>query len=268
LREHPDIWLPPQKELHYFDHQKAHGWLSRKNLRQVKVLPQSLLAAIKGKQSLSQELAWQARYYIGARTDSWYLSLFKAETGLLTGALEPSYVKLSPEQILHVAKLMPDVKLIYMMRDPIERSWSSITRSTAKNKKRPMSEVSEQDIQLKMERSTLYLSNYIEHIERWEAAFPGKDIFFGYLEDMDTKPSDYFDQLCEYLQIDAFPAASRALFDQAVNHTHGYKVEIPAPIERILAENLIAPTEKLAKRFGGRTNDWLTRMKTILSRPW
>ena len=53
-----------------------------------------------------------------------------------------------------------------MMRDPIERSWSSVTKSVAKNRRRPMSQATGSDIHEKLERSTLYMSSFIEHIER------------------------------------------------------------------------------------------------------
>lgn len=266
LREHPELWLPPQKELHYFTHQREHGWLGRKNLRQVRAAPRCFYAALQGKRGLRRELSWQLRFYLGPRSDSWYLSLFDAEPELATGAIEPSYAKLSPEMVRLVGRLMPDVKLIYMMRDPVERSWSSLTKSIAKNRGRPMSETPESEILQKFERSTLYMSSYIEHIERWESVFPKERFFFGFLEDLDADPTGFLDRVCSHLGKGPFPASGSERLDRAVNHTHGYKIAIPARIERLLSERLIEPTQRLARRFGGRTEQWVARMESALSR--
>jgi hypothetical protein len=267
MREHPEVWLPPQKELHYFTHQREHGWLSRKNLRSVREAPQFLRAALQGKRGPLRELSWQLRFYLGPRSDAWYLSLFDAEPGLATGAIEPTYAKLPPEMVRLVGRLMPDLKLIYMMRDPIERSWSSVTKSTAKNLGRPMSETTESEILHKLERSTIYMSSYIEHIERWESVFPKERFFFGFLEDIESDPASFFDRLCAHLGRGPFPGGSNETrLNRAVNHTHGYKTAIPEGIERTLSERLIAPTTRLANRFGGRTEQWVARMESALSR--
>jgi hypothetical protein len=118
----------------------------------------------------------------------------------------------------------------------------------------------------KLERSTLYMSTYIEHIERWESVFPKERFFFGFLEDIDSDPAGFLDRLCAHLGKGPFPASDACRLDQALNHTHGYKVAIPARIERLLSERLIRPTLRLARRFGGRTEQWVDRMECALSR--
>lgn len=266
LREHPDVWLPPQKELHYFTSQRQRGWLSRKNLRHVRDAPAFLTAALGGAGGAAAELRWQLRYYFGARTDDWYLSLFDAPAGLLTGAIEPSYAKLSPEMVRVVHEFMPNVKLIYIMRDPIERSWSSVTKSVAKNRGRPMSGATERDILQKLERSTLYMSTYVEHLSRWEKVFPKKSFFYGFFDDIEGNPGGFLDRVCTHIGIRPFRCSDVETLTRPVNDTHGYKVEIPTHIERFLSERLIQPTRALARRFGGPAERWAGRMERALSR--
>jgi hypothetical protein len=129
-----------------------------------------------------------------------------------------------------------------------------------------MAETTEDEILHKLERSTVYMSSYIEHIERWESVFPKERFFFGFLEDIESDPASFLDSLCVHLGKGPFPGSDADRLDRAVNHTHGYKIAIPARIERTLSERLIEPTERLARRFGGRTEQWVARMEGALSR--
>ena len=54
----------------------------------------------------------------------WYLDHFRAAPGTIRGEASPSYSILPPDRIRLVRALLPDVKLIFLMRDPIARAWS------------------------------------------------------------------------------------------------------------------------------------------------
>src|SRR5215218_4326678 len=53
----------------------------------------------------------------------WYLDHFIAAGARLKGEASPSYALLPEERIRLVRDLMPGVKLIYLMRDPLARAW-------------------------------------------------------------------------------------------------------------------------------------------------
>lgn len=267
LREHPAIWMPPEKEIHYFDDQRTEGFFSRKHMRHVSEAIPNLRAAVRGKRGAGQELAWQLRYFFGRRSDAWYLSLFDVPPDLITGAIEPGYAKLDPRMLRVVYGLMPDTKLLYLMRDPIDRAWSSITKSLAKNKKRSMASVSADEIRSKLARSSIWMSTYIEHIRRWEEVYPSGRIFFGFFEEIERDPSAFLNRVCEFLNVAHFPRVDRDVFAQPVNHTRGYKTAIPDSVEHDLAEQLLDPTRALARRFGGYPEKWLERMERIVNSP-
>src|ERR1700722_17839541 len=87
LREHPDAFVPPIKELKYFSHR-----FEVEDLRS-------------------------------------YLDHFRHGIGKSKGEASPSYSMLPRRTIRMMRRLMPDLKLIYMMRDPIERAWSHARHS-------------------------------------------------------------------------------------------------------------------------------------------
>jgi hypothetical protein len=231
-----------------------------------KAIP-NLRAAARGKLGAAREFAWQLRYFFGRRSDAWYMSLFDVPPDLISGAIEPGYAKLDPQVLKVVYGLMPDTKLLYIMRDPIDRTWSSVTKSLAKNKKRSMASVSYDEIRSKLARSSIWMSTYIEHIRRWEEVYPKGQFFFGFFEEIERDPVAFVNRVCEFLNIERFRGTDRDVFAQSVNHTRGYKTEIPGSVEHDIAEQLLEPTRALARRFGGYTEEWLERMERIVDSP-
>jgi hypothetical protein len=122
LERHPALWLPPVKELHYFDN-------LRHNKRHYRFLRMRLAAGLGGGRRLS---LWDARYFLGRRSDEWYCRLFDPgrRRGLITGEITPAYSVLDERLLARIRALNPQVKLIFCMRDPVVRTWSSVMKKT------------------------------------------------------------------------------------------------------------------------------------------
>ena len=125
LRAHPEIWMPKEKEIHYFDEKiklkdglwsRLRGedpadqrWRRQAGVR-IKRFPKGF--------SL-QDLAWDLRYFFGRPDDEWYASLFEQGRGKITGETTPDYSILDREMVAHVHDLMPRAKIVFMVRNPI-----------------------------------------------------------------------------------------------------------------------------------------------------
>ena len=131
LQLHPDFWMPPVKELHYFDRRapsaaslnllrRAEESLGRTNRRQAKLALRSLdrrdidfLAAYTG-------MTWW-------RTDlDAYARLFALKDGLISGDITPDYSTLSERTIARIMRRFPSAKVVFIARDPVERVWSHL----------------------------------------------------------------------------------------------------------------------------------------------
>src|SRR5215207_5202714 len=129
LQAHPEIWMPKEKELHYFDEKiKQRGWVFSRLLGKRptdKRWRRQLGSRFKqaSKERSRQNAAWDLRYFFGRPDDGWYASLFEQGRGKVAGEATPDYAILDEEAIAHVHGLMPDAKIIFMMRNPIERPW-------------------------------------------------------------------------------------------------------------------------------------------------
>jgi hypothetical protein len=113
LEQHPDFWMPPIKELHYFN------TLNRaKRFHPPRCKDQRDTSFLNGMQNLS------GLSYIDL--DS-YGRLFEHKGLLVSGDISPAYSTVSDEIIQRVVNSFPDLKVIFLARDPVERAWSQLS---------------------------------------------------------------------------------------------------------------------------------------------
>lgn len=65
---------------------------------------------------------WHRRKGLG-----WYSSQFPSPVGKLCGEITPCYMALPKIDVQEIHKLFPDVRIIFLARDLIERAWSALT---------------------------------------------------------------------------------------------------------------------------------------------
>lgn len=114
LRFHPDFWMPPLKELHYFDRR----WRSPRAARKKSERLGQARATARDERDLRfldamEEL--QARDEIDLQG---YTKLFASKGSLLSGDITPGYSTLEDEAIESITRHLPEMKVLFMARDP------------------------------------------------------------------------------------------------------------------------------------------------------
>ncbi len=105
--------MPPIKELHYFDQLSRVQRTAPPRCRDERDL--RFLENIK---SLSDEPDMNLEHY--AR-------LFEPKGSLLSGDISPNYSTLNNKVIRQVVGYFPNLKVIFLARDPVERVWSHLS---------------------------------------------------------------------------------------------------------------------------------------------
>src|ERR1700676_1924214 len=124
LREHPDFWMPPLKELHYFDR------LGRARLLLVGKKRDRLETARRGARDERDLRFLDAMQILSTRSQielPAYAALFGSKGSLLSGDITPGYSILPDEGIERIASYFPSLKVIFIARDPVERAWSQLS---------------------------------------------------------------------------------------------------------------------------------------------
>jgi len=113
LEQHPDFWMPPVKELHYFDQ------LNRtKKFHPPRCGDARDSSFINGMKDLS------AQFYLDLNS---YGRLFSYKRTQLSGDISPAYSTLTDEIIERVVNHFPNLKVVFLARDPVERAWSQLS---------------------------------------------------------------------------------------------------------------------------------------------
>ena len=269
LAPHPEIHLP-RKEVHYFDRKMrdrsnavTRFFGKTKNdeqwRRQVRRIPSQVI-----RNPSFEELRWNYRYYLRPYDDRWYAQVFEPKKGKVSGEITPAYSVLDRDKVAHVHGLMPDARIIFFMRNPIERVWSQTVMSFDKVRKGSAEDAAEKEIFQKLGRnSTWKLSNFLRTFENWGAFYPDERFFVGFLEDTAYLPEDLLEGVYGFLGVDTSfrpPQADKKVHSRSA-------ATMPAKVSVHLARNYREEIARLAGRFGGYASFWLFCADRLIEDP-
>lgn len=263
IGRNPDVWLPFVKEVHFFDkrfvNQEALSAARRnkwffENLHFVKSARNRMRKLGNGEiESLSgreAEIAYLQRlverdFFM---TDEWYDFLFSpAPQGKKTGEITPLYCAIGEAGILHIKTRFPAAKLIYLIRDPVERALSCLTMVG-----RRMGTAMHDPMQiLKLARRCLKSRNfhargdYRSHIPVWDRHFGDQMLYIPFGE-IKSEPEVLFQRVESFIGIRQF---ARYPFLKQVVHATSKSDRIPDEIHALFKELYRAQYVFLKSRF-------------------
>jgi hypothetical protein len=268
LKTHPEIWVTPIKELHYFDEQRGAGRLNPRNRKHLRRLRTFIRRAVCCQPGSAAELGWALRYFCGRRTDEWYRGLFSPAGTMVAGEMTPDYGGLSLERAGRVAELFPKIKAVLYLRDPVARAWSGIVKDLGRKHGRNISSIDTATICSAPETAyAMHLSRFHRSICTWEDVLGANRLYIGYFEQLVASPAVEMERLCAFLDVGPHPQPERGTPPEPVNTARAYGGEIPQQVASYLAGELLPDTRLLAARLGGPAHEWLTRMEALAAAP-
>lgn len=269
LARHPEIWLPPPKELHYFDHPHpglpARLFNRKKNhLRKARsYLAQKFVEKLRepGRETEYPELAWAWRYCMGRRSDDWYAGLFPEIEGKIRGEVCPGYARVEADRVAEIARLMPRAKIIYLLRNPVERAWSSLSMHFRKGGDQLIDVVSAEEVLRRFESpKTRKHARYAANLESWQRSFPKDQLRVGFFEDLQSDPRAFLRSMLEFLGVRSDDAVLPE--DVASRRNPGRAEVMPEPVARALARVVLPEAEAMHAQFQNEhTRAWLEQTR-------
>ncbi len=272
LGKHPQIYLPPVKETHYFDHNRT--WLVQRlfgrasYLRNARKHLWEVMIRTRGK---GEEFRWAVRYCLFPRNDEWYASLFPELEDVVCGEVCPGYARLDRGVIRDLALRAPGLKIIYLLRNPIECAWSSAGAHFEKKLgTRGIDKASHGDvIRYLTKKHTVSHLAYAQNISNWMAYYPSEQLFLGYFDELRADPASFLGRILEFLGL-------KPRIPPDVARKHGTRTGrrsevIPTKYHRILADLHYEGLQQLYKMFPNRyTREWLAEASAVLGArdPW
>ena len=242
LQAHPDIWVPPCKNI---------GWFHpRFQMYRLKIL-RHFGGAVK-----PEDKAWYRRFF-GRPFGSvrWYASLFP--TDQIAGEIAEAYCSLNEKRIAKIVKLNPQMKIIFVLRNPYERALSHARLGVLKRKGKAASTA---NMLAHIDHpSSEARSFYSVALKRWEAPFPAEQFFIRFYEDVQDDPRRFLTELYAFLGANY----NGEVIEERVNTAP--TVDLPEAVIQHTARKYHEEIKVLAERFGGSAADWLTQVETIIS---
>ena len=266
LRRHPQIWMPPIKELHYFDDlergtSKPLGQRLRKRHKRARKSLARLRWRVLRDPSLA---AWYVRFLFASRGDTWYERCFFPGAGQVCGEITPEYGPLNPSTIAHVHTLLPDARIVFIMRNPIDRAWSHFLK-VLRDSGRPLDSVSDEEFLAHFDSDkSQRKGNYVGILENWRAHYPPERIFTAFFEEIAESPEALLLRIFEFLGVEADTRHIRGPLDKRVNRSANTGL-IPGRLARHLAASYVREIAALRDLVGGRATQWLQRAETLIA---
>jgi hypothetical protein len=247
LQSHPGVWMPPVKEVHFFNHlfvpenRKWTKWHVRQTAGQ----------ALRHYVARNEEIYFPYVQYLvdfGSTdlfTERWYRRIFElpAAQGKAVGDVTPEYSTIPEPGIRYLRELLGAVKIVYLIRDPVSRALSQLKMNVSR---RPAGAMSEADwIAMADQWDIWNRGDYMAYVPRWKAHFAAEDLLFLPYGRVAKDPAGLMREVEAFLGLGAFD------YPRIAERVHKTKsVDVPKAIVRRLEDRLAGQVDFLAAEFG------------------
>lgn len=206
LLGHPRVFMSPLKELHFFNAIWRPDIETREKTRErvLRMLDQCTAAIHATAPDIDAKAAEQLRmlldrYTVADRDDARYMELFAGRIGAHHthfGEITPAYALLPADAYRRIAALHPRIKVLFLMRDPIERIRSGLSMSLRLGQIAPEAVAGG----MELDRITLRRSRYEITLSNLRSAFTPDQLHVCFYEALFTREA--IEGICAFLEID------------------------------------------------------------------
>jgi hypothetical protein len=197
------------------------------------------------------------------KSPAWYFAHFPLNRGkFITGEASPYYL-FHPEVPARVAKLLPSVKIIILLRNTIQRAYSNYQHSISLGiEKRSFEEAIQPELNGQVypigsiahrEQSYLARGLYAEQLERWLKIFPRKQIVILKSESFFQNPLENLNSISQFLGLSSFQEAD---YFGTLYNASKYPDTLSDSLREGLALYFQASNQRLVDEFGLNIEDW------------
>lgn len=254
LSETPGFWMPPFKELNAFGPGGPRQNLGQKLLQFHARLGQELAREVPDRALLR----WFAELCLARQMDlAWYQRLFAPAGSDCTGDISPIYYVLPPQRLAHIAGLLPETKVLVVLREPLERALSQ--RRFMISRGLWPKDITDNDVLVRLrDKMGSRWSDHGGAIARIEAAFPGRVGIFFY-DDLLRDPAGFLDRITAFL---GRPRPAGPLPELGrVNTTSTPLAPLSREAVRALAGSYLTRLGDLPARFPEPVAGWVERLE-------
>ena len=203
---------------------------------------------------------------------NWYTDLFRDPSGLPTrairGDISPWYSRLRRHSVESLRRMIPDLKAVLIIRNPIARSWSQAMVELSFMKDVPADQVPiGRILRHVVRRRTNRYNDYQPVIELWDDVFGAGCVHVDIFDKVKTDPNGLLRGILKHVGADRDLRVADELLKEQVASTEkaikGVKVEMPEFMRWLLATQWLEPTRRLNAKLDGMVDSWVKEMEEI-----
>ena len=263
LRHHPDFWMPPVKELHYFD--RLISW---DTAEQARSLPFARKDAERIKIARERAVDERDRDFLNRFEQlssdrsldlDRYAELFQPKGELLTGDITPGYSTLDQAAIKNIVARLPTTKVIFIARDPVERAWSQISMYVRRGLIEPFESDDVERITEHLNRPEIRARSYpSEIVRRWRGNMTPDRFQVYFFDDLKRDAAELRRLIIGFLGGDPTRRSGSLSADFDAKATK-QKLRLTSAAQRYLAQFFQTELHACAVELAGPAADWPKR---------
>jgi hypothetical protein len=261
LQFHPDFWMPPAKEIHYLDRDPPLLRNVLALLQTYREKPRRLEKRFASRRRWGErdvEFLEEAASLSGKplNLDS-YAELFRFKGDCLSGDITPGYSGMDSDVIEEVGKHFPDIRIVFLVRDPVARAWSQICMTYRND-----------DFDTEMLKDPVAFGKYLRQADKihkvgfptriaemWSNNAPNTRFQHFFFDDIAAQPAEARRQILTYIGADPEKSSGEIPPD------HNKKSQtVKLPFTDVVRSELVKYFTKeiraCAQRFGGHALTW------------
>ena len=265
---HPQIWMPPVKELHFFDLDLDK--INQQNLSGIKAIASRLFGSnawektrsISTVKSIGKSvyagnfvsLSWWLHWTFGKLDEQWYQNLFiPGRSYTVCADITPAYSILDESKISLIKAINPDIKIIFMLRNPVARAWSAAKYNYQRGSAK-FSLDSTKEIIAALNRPQFEMrGNYERTIDNYLKYFDSSQILVCFYEAIASDSIGLITGITDFIGVPQLPTFK---IDSTSKVNASSNKKIPQDLKDYLIEKYAPMNNRLAKRLGSYATLW------------
>ena len=165
----------------------------------------------------------------------WYRSLFdNAASGQIRGEITPAYAILPKEKIAEIYALNPKLRVIYIVRNPIDRAWSAAKMELARAELDFNATPDEWFIDEFNSDASCLRGGYKACLANWLSIFPKAQILLLDYKEIAKNPRDFYFQCLDHIGCDKNVVSDEMLANLSAKIFAGEEQKIRPSLYKIL----------------------------------
>lgn len=202
--------------------------------------------------------------YIKNKNLEWYSNFFKPKQGeqinLVKGEVCPSYAAMFPEEIAFVRELIPNLKIILIIRNPVERLISQMTRVWSYENSLAtynlFSLLRQVDISSSYRRT-----DYMKIYQNWSHYFGKENIFVETYDNLNNYPNQTIQNILYFLGFNQEFYFQKAVLKDKKNVSKINKKEIPHFLKWYLSKKWLLKVRSFQNQINIDLSSWIESME-------